>query len=148
METHLFVNKPISPNKCRSTVRAHSLVNFHKITYACNQQPERETEHPSFLETLLVFLCPFPATTTPRTEVLLVTVPPPILSGRGGISGTETPVFLRSRHSSLGPTKKIKAPGLKFQMAEFLKKKGYGRSLEAFYSLSPGNWTRITPGFS
>lgn len=77
----------------------------------------------------------------------MVTAPPATPSGGGGILGLETLCFPRFQHSSLGPTKEIKAPGLKFQMAEFLKKRGYGRSLEAFYSLSTGNWARITPDF-
>lgn len=57
----------------------HGLVNFHKITYACRRQPDREADlSVCFLETLLK---PLPTHYHPGAELLMVNVLPQLLAG-------------------------------------------------------------------
>lgn len=42
IQTHLFVNEPVSPTKCRNTI-----ISTQPDEFACNQQPDKETERPA-----------------------------------------------------------------------------------------------------
>lgn len=145
IQTHLFVNEPINPTKCRNTIISTQLGEF-----ACNQQPDKETERPAP-----------PSWSHPQLRVPCLSsitygalFLPQVLVGVVEIQGgrTETPLGSPPVLAySFGWTKKIKEPGQKSQKChgwQSFWRRGCGRRSEISHSLSTGNPARTTPGFS
>lgn len=136
IETHLFVNKPISPNTGRNTATSTQLDAFSK--HPGLQQPDQELEQPSFLEALLG--CHSHPQYCVFQELHIDLSLPQLSVGMIEFLVDETVSFSTSiwfwlHTENKGTWAEVQVP---FQVAKFWKKTGCRRSMKIFYSLSTG----------
>lgn len=139
IETHLFVNKPISPNAGENTATSTQLDAFSK--HPGLQQPDQELEQPSFLEALLgppSLSLPPPILCLSR--ITYRPVPPQLSVGMieflvDETVSSSTSIWFWLHTENKGTWAEVQVP---FQVAKFWKKTGCRRSMKIFYSLSTG----------